>query len=113
MTNWEFTQMLLEEGVLYGTFVIMDDRDLFDKECSKHVFSSYPVWDDLTHRNFIKLLKVSTGINFIFNTGLNEFQRVGGFIEMYTDNTLVAQRYRKLSKIRNSLFENKMKKYVI
>jgi len=108
MTNWELTQILLEEGVMFGTFVIINDEKKFKKECLKHVFGSYPVWDEKSFEKFITNLKDSDGIHFIFNSGLNEFKTIHGYIEMYTNHTLISQRQRKLSKIRSMVFKHQM-----
>ena len=109
MTNYGLTEKLLEYGASLHSFVVVggDEMEFVDRGIN-HVYSSNPVWTKISCDMFISYLNKSTGINYIYNSGCNEFNRHGGFLKMYEDQSLIAMRQRKLGKINYEIFRKRI-----
>jgi len=109
MTNRELSQKLLEHGAsLYSFVIVNNDRIKFNEIGWRYIMGSYPVWTNESIDKFITHLNNSTGINYIHNNGINNFELHGGYLQSYENRSLSAMRQRKLGKINYEIFKQRI-----
>ena len=89
MTNEYLTNFLLSKGAPLYSFKIIDEMQYVDSNGIEQYLDTYPLGDDLSISNFIKVLKQSKGICFIYNGEWNncEFGKYGTWLRAKVDTT--------------------------
>jgi len=110
MTNKYITDFLLENGAPLYSFRIIDTMKYIDGDGKEQYLDTYPLGDDISISNFIKVLKDSKGVCVIYNGEWNncEFGVYGTWLRAKFDTTDVYKRMRKLGKLQYEIFRKRI-----